>query len=140
MSLEQVFLEFADENKLEYRFGFANDNETKNARFFVNYDDFDYETLCFFIEKEDMIIVSIDVGIELDNEIDSFKALNNLNGMSKLATFFLDELTGKVLAKTTHVMVGTDEEKLKTLSVIIFSTVITANAGKKCFDGYEGNL
>ncbi|MFI3227866.1 MAG: hypothetical protein R3Y09_10750 [Clostridia bacterium] len=128
MTLEQVFTQFADEHGLEYRFGFANDNKTKTARFFINYEDIDFETVCFFIEEENIMLITADLDKVVELDFPTFKIINAINAQTKISTLIVNEDTKKVFAKASQTLVGTPEQMKETMVNTIYVTTMMAHA------------
>lgn len=134
MTLEQVFLRFAEKTKLDYRFGFASDNKTKTARFLIKHEDVDFETICFFVEEENIIIISTNLGVNVEYDLKTLKKVNILNGQTKLCAFFLEDMTGEIFAKSSHLLVGTEDEMNDTLIRVLYTTVLTAFSSLEFFE------
>ncbi len=129
MTLEQLFVQFAQENKLTFHFGFASDNATKSAAFYTTYRGKDYLMHCFFVEEEHMLVVSADSGVLLEGTLDQLRTLNELNAKSKICAFFQDDLTDHILVKSSQILLGDAQSQYEILTRQIYLTAMTASSG-----------
>lgn len=134
MTIEETFLKFAEQNNINYRFGFASDNTTKTAIFYVTTQkDNDFKVTTFFLEDESMVIFSIN--LEIQEKLITLEEINELNMQSKICSFFLESsMQEDVFLKLSHILVGTDENKIDTFAQLTVIAVTTAEDGVEYFN------
>lgn len=137
MTIEETFLKFAEQNNISYRFGFASDNTTKTATFYVTTQkDNDFKVTTFFLEDESMVIFSID--LEIRDKLITAEEINELNIQSKLCSFFIEPSKKEdTFLKLSHMLVGTDENKIDTLAQLAVIAVTTAEDGVEYFNSFD---
>ncbi len=124
MTIEQLFEKFAEEYEMEYRYGFAPDNKTKTALFLMETETETFETMCFFIEEQETLMVIANINIEYHDEL--YKNINALNATIKFGNFFYDDENEQVYFKNAQFIRGENEEIRYELfrDVVLMSSII----------------
>lgn len=127
MTIQQLFEQFIKEFEIDYRYGFASDNHTITANFYISNEDKNYETKCFFIEEEGIFVVTVDLNIP--SELINFDVINGLNALTKFGSFIYDELDDKVYLRISQFLRGEDDIKYESLKDIILMAGLITNEG-----------
>lgn len=124
MTIQQLFLQFIEEFQVTYQYGFASDNQTVTANFYITSGEADYETRCFFIEDEEIFVVTVDLNIPKER-ID-FTVINTLNALIKFGAFVYDEINEVVYLRISQLLRGSDELRYELLKdTILMAGLIT---------------
>lgn len=120
MTIESAFSHFMEANPAHYQTGIASDNATRTISFSFQTEKGAFDTICFFLESEGVLMVASKLNLKIDPENPEevarvIKGMNDINSRSTLGHFYWDEMVKQGFAKLSQIVRGDESTMADTI-------------------------